>query len=210
MPRRYVAPDPRVLAVRGYLEVETPLRIPAPLPEAHIEVIPSDGWVLQPSPEICMKRLLSEGYDKIFQICKCFRKAERGRRHLPEMSMLEWYAAGESYIDLMQRTEELVLHVAHGLGGGKAIVYQGSASTWLRPGAGWAWPRHSRAMDHSPWKPRWPKAASTRSWAWKSSRTSGKAGRSFSSTTRPNGVAGAPQGGRPRRGRTLRALHRRA
>ena len=109
----------------GYLEVETPVRIPVPLPEAHIEVISSDGWVLQPSPEICMKRLLATGYEKIFQICKCFRKAERGRRHLPEMTMLEWYAVGENYLDLMTCCEELVLHIAQGLGAGRTIMYQG-------------------------------------------------------------------------------------
>jgi elongation factor P--(R)-beta-lysine ligase len=133
-------------AEHGYVEMETPIRIPAPLPEAHIEVIPSDGWVLQPSPEICMKRLLAAGYTKLFQICKCFRKAERGRRHLPEMTMLEWYAAGESYMDLMQRTEELVLHVVHGLGGGNAVVYQGQridlTPPWHRLTVGEAFVRH--------------------------------------------------------------------
>ncbi len=112
-------------AVAGYLEVETPVRIPAPLPEAHIEVIAADGWVLQPSPEICMKRLLAGGHEKIFQICKCFRKAERGRRHLPEMTMLEWYAVGETYLDLMTRCEELLRHIAQGLGAGRTLLYQG-------------------------------------------------------------------------------------
>ena len=110
---------------QGFLEVETPIRLPAPLPEAHIEVIPSDGWVLQPSPEICMKRLLAAGYTKIFQICKCFRKAERGRRHLPEMTMLEWYAAGQTYADLMVCCEELVRYIARGLGIGGALDCQG-------------------------------------------------------------------------------------
>jgi len=110
---------------QGFLEVETPIRIPAPLPEAHIEVIPSDGWVLQPSPEICMKRLLAAGYTKIFRIGKCFRKAERGRRHLPEMSILEWYAAGQTYADLTGCCEELIRHIARGLGVGDILSYQG-------------------------------------------------------------------------------------
>jgi lysyl-tRNA synthetase class 2 len=120
----------------GYLEVETPVRLPVPLPEAHIEVIAADGWVLQPSPEICMKRLLAAGHEKIFQICKCFRKAERGRRHLPEMTMLEWYAVGETYLDLMTRCEELLRHLAQGLGAGGALLYQGRsielAAPWER------------------------------------------------------------------------------
>lgn len=121
---------------RGFLEVETPLRIPAPLPEAHIEVIPSDGWVLQPSPELCMKRLLAAGHEKVFQICKCFRKAERGRRHLPEMTMLEWYAAGQTYIDLMACCEELIRHIARALGAGGRLSYQGLTLDISEP-----WPR---------------------------------------------------------------------
>jgi lysyl-tRNA synthetase class 2 len=110
---------------RGFLEVETPLRVPVPLPEAHIEPVASEGWVLQPSPEVCMKRLLAAGHEKIFQIGKCFRKAERGRRHLPEMTLLEWYAAGEDYADLMECTEQLIRHIAGRLGTAGAISYQG-------------------------------------------------------------------------------------
>jgi lysyl-tRNA synthetase class 2 len=120
----------------GFLEVETPLRIPAPLPEAHIEVIASDDWVLQPSPELCMKRLLAVGHEKIFQICKCFRKAERGRRHLPEITMLEWYASGQAYDDLMTCCEDLVRLIARGLGMGDSLSYQGLtidlAAPWQR------------------------------------------------------------------------------
>jgi lysyl-tRNA synthetase class 2 len=120
----------------GFLEVETPLRIPAPLPEAHIEAIPSDGWVLQPSPELCMKRLLAAGCEKIFQICKCFRKAERGRRHLPEMTLLEWYAVGQTYADLMAGCEDLIRFIARGLGMADTLSYQGLAVDLSPP-----WPR---------------------------------------------------------------------
>jgi elongation factor P--(R)-beta-lysine ligase len=109
----------------GYLEVETPLRLPAPLPEAHIEFIGTEGWVLQPSPELCMKRLLAGGCERIFQICKCFRKADRGRRHLPEMTLLEWYAVGETYADRMCDCEGLLAHVARALGQGPVLSYQG-------------------------------------------------------------------------------------
>jgi elongation factor P--(R)-beta-lysine ligase len=93
---------------KGYLEVETPFRIPAPAPEAQIDAIPSAGWFLQTSPELCMKRLLAAGYGSIFQICRCWREGERGVRHLSEFTMLEWYRAGADYLDLMAETETLV------------------------------------------------------------------------------------------------------
>lgn len=106
---------------KGYLEVETPFRIPAPAPEAQIEAIPSAGWFLQTSPELCMKRLLSAGYPRIFQICRCWREGERGVRHLSEFSMLEWYRAGADYFALMEETEELVRAAA----GRERISYRG-------------------------------------------------------------------------------------
>ena len=91
---------------------------------------------MQPSPEICMKPLLAHGCERIFQICKCFRKGERGLRHLPEMTMLEWYAAGETYSDLMTRTEQLILCVAQGLGVKNALAYQGDRIDLTPP-----WPK---------------------------------------------------------------------
>ena len=94
----------------GFLEIETPLRIPAPAPEAHIDAQASGSWFLHTSPELCMKRLLASGYERIFQVCRCFRKGERGVRHLPEMTLLEWYAAGWDYRDLMAQCEQLIGH----------------------------------------------------------------------------------------------------
>ncbi len=107
----------------GYLEVETPLRIPVPIPEAHINGFTSEGWHLQSSPEICMKRLVARGFDKIFQICKCFRKEERSHRHLTEMTLLEWYTAGNTYRELMDQTRELILYVAQKVNHKNSLTY---------------------------------------------------------------------------------------
>ena len=110
----------------GYLEVTTPIRIPAPAPEAHIEAPPTGDWFLQASPELCMKRLLAAGYEKIFQICPCFRAGERGDRHLPEMTLLEWYTAHADYRDMMTQCERLIKHVVKSLGL-PGLQYQGAA-----------------------------------------------------------------------------------
>jgi elongation factor P--(R)-beta-lysine ligase len=100
----------------NFLEVETPVRIPSPAPEEHIEAIPSGNWFLQTSPEICMKRLLAAGYPRIFQISKCFRADERGDKHLPEFTMLEWYVAGFDYLKLMDQCETLIFAAAKDTG----------------------------------------------------------------------------------------------
>jgi elongation factor P--(R)-beta-lysine ligase len=110
---------------RQYLEVETPYRLPTLAPESHIDAEPSGSWFLHTSPELCMKRLLSAGYERIFQICRCFRKYERGQKHLPEMTLLEWYGAGANYQVLMDETEDLVRHIAETLGIDESLNYQG-------------------------------------------------------------------------------------
>lgn len=97
---------------RGFLEVETPLLIPANAPEEHIDPVSALPWQLQTSPEICMKRLLCRGYQRIFQISHCWRAAERGSRHLSEFTMLEWYRADADYRDLMVDCLELLRTVA--------------------------------------------------------------------------------------------------
>lgn len=119
-----------------YLEVETPIRIPAPAPEAHIDAQPCGDWYLHPSPELCMKRLLAAGYPRIFQICRCFRRRERGQRHLPEMTLLEWYTAGADYTRMMDQCEDLITRVAAACGFGDQLTYRGQrialTPPWLR------------------------------------------------------------------------------
>ncbi len=91
----------------AFLEVETPQRIPLNAPEANITPVLSDNWQLQTSPELAMKRLLAAGYKNIFQISHCWRDDERGRKHLPEFTMLEWYRSHYDYTQLMTDCENL-------------------------------------------------------------------------------------------------------
>ncbi len=97
---------------QGFLEVETPLLLPANAPEEYIDPVFANNMQLQTSPELCMKRLLCRGYDKIFQICHCFRADERGSRHLSEFTMLEWYRANADYNHLMQDCIGLLRNIA--------------------------------------------------------------------------------------------------
>ena len=96
---------------RGFVEVETPVRIPAPAPEPHIDCPASGGWFLRASPELQMKKLLASGLARIWQMGPCFREGERGRRHHPEFTMLEWYRAQADYLDVLADMEALVADV---------------------------------------------------------------------------------------------------
>ena len=108
-----------------FIEVDTPVRCPNIIPEAQIDPVTSDGFYLQASPELCMKRLLSKGFDKIFQICKTFRKNERGPLHLPELTLLEWYSIDSTYLDLINQCQALILFIAEQLECKSQIDYQG-------------------------------------------------------------------------------------
>ncbi len=117
---------------RDFLEVETPVRVPSIAPEVYIEPVESGDWFLATSPELHMKRLLAAGYERIFQLSRCFRRGERGRLHNPEFTMLEWYRANADYEDIIKDTEDLVLH----LSGGKTLNYRGVDINLAGP-----WPR---------------------------------------------------------------------
>ena len=73
----------------GYLEVQTPVRIPVPAMEEHINAEASGDHWLRTSPELHMKRMLCAGYEKIVlwtheshrAACRLYEKHgfERGR-----------------------------------------------------------------------------------------------------------------------------------
>lgn len=97
---------------RRYREVQTPVRVPAPALEEHIDAVPADSRFLRTSPELHMKRLLAAGHERIVQIGPCFRRGESGPRHRPEFTMLEWYRVDADCADLIDETRELLCAVA--------------------------------------------------------------------------------------------------
>jgi lysyl-tRNA synthetase class 2 len=112
---------------RDYIEVDTPIRLPVLIPESNILPFASEDWFLQTSPELCMKRLLARGCERIFQICHCFRKEEQGRLHQCEFTMLEWYHSGWSYLELMEECELFVRSLATTLPAFQGVGENGTA-----------------------------------------------------------------------------------
>ncbi|MCK2151030.1 EF-P lysine aminoacylase EpmA [Marinobacter alexandrii] len=102
-------------AEREVMEVETPVLAQHGVTDVNLDGVAADvsaaerkgGW-LQTSPEYHMKRLLAAGSGSIYQISKVFRNGERGRRHNPEFSMLEWYRVGCDDAALMVEVADLV------------------------------------------------------------------------------------------------------
>jgi len=115
----------RHLSSRGYDEVETPCLVPAPGMEPHIRAfeapfVPEGGGEGRPlylhsSPEYAMKRLLAEGFERIFQLARVFRNGEVSETHNPEFTMLEMYRSGTDHRGIMRDLEELVASCAAAL-----------------------------------------------------------------------------------------------
>jgi len=106
------------LDARGFVEVQTPVMVPSPGLDLHLAAFEIAGegpprWLMT-SPEYQMKRLLADGWERIYQIAPCFRRGELGARHNPEFTMLEWYRAHAGVDDVMQDTEQLVAAVTGG------------------------------------------------------------------------------------------------
>lgn len=125
---------------RGFWEVDTPVALSAPAPEVHIEApavrlhapAPHTRY-LQPSPELPMKRLLAQGWDKIFQLAPVFRDGDFTELHRPEFRLVEWYRSPGSWTDLMDDCEALLRTAAEAAGGGLRFTYRGRTVSLHEP-----------------------------------------------------------------------------
>ncbi len=115
-----VARARRFFDSRGFVEVQTPVLVPSPGLDVELdafEVVGGDRgsprWLIT-SPEYQMKRLLADGWSRIYQIVPCFRRGELGARHNPEFTMLEWYRTNATMADVVGDTEQLIAHVTGG------------------------------------------------------------------------------------------------
>ena len=118
---------------QGFVEVETPILQVSPGNETHLhaprtELTAPDGncvaRYLRTSPEFACKKLLAAGESRIFELARVFRDRERGRLHLPEFTMLEWYRANQPYDAVMADAIVLIAHATQATGIGQ-FSYRG-------------------------------------------------------------------------------------
>lgn len=64
------------------------------------------------APELHLKRLIVGGYNKVFEMNRCFRNEGLSLKHNPEFTSIEFYWAYATYEDLINLTEELISGLA--------------------------------------------------------------------------------------------------
>lgn len=86
----------------------------------NLEVAGAPPRYLQSSPEYFLKRCLAADPEPLYYLGKAFRAGERGRLHLPEFTLLEWYRPGWDDGRLMGEVEALLRHLG-ALGDGPCV-----------------------------------------------------------------------------------------
>lgn len=98
---------------QGFLEVDTPIlqslaggATARPF-KTHHNALNSDLY-LRVAPELFLKRLLVGGFEKVYEVARCFRNEGIDHSHNPEFTQVEFYWAYSDYEALMKMTEKFL------------------------------------------------------------------------------------------------------
>ena len=122
----------------GFLEVETPVLQPiyggteAKPFKTHLNALDIDLY-LRIAPELYLKRLIVGGFEKVFEIGKCFRNEGVDRSHNPDFSEMEFYWAYADYKDMMKLIEKMLAFVVKNLFSRLEIEYEGKEINFKAP-----------------------------------------------------------------------------
>lgn len=122
----------------GFLEVETPMMQVQPgganaKPfKTHLNALDLPLY-LRIAPELFLKRLIVGGFTKVFELNRNFRNEGMSTRHNPEFTMIEFYQAYATFVEMMDLTEGLFAYLRAQLGLPEVINYQGHAVNIAQP-----------------------------------------------------------------------------
>ena len=122
----------------GFMEVETPI-IQTSVSGAtakpfftHYNALDLD-CNLRIAPECYLKELIAGGYDRVYEVAKCFRNEGMDPQHNPEFTQVEWYASYWDYEDNIVFFEDFLKEAFTYLTGSPIITYQGNTLDFSKP-----------------------------------------------------------------------------
>ena len=128
----------KIMEKEGFIEVETPILqliyggTEAKPFKTYLNAMDIDLY-LRIAPELYLKRLIVGGFEKVFEIGKCFRNEGIDRSHNPDFSEMEFYWAYANYKDMMKLVEKMLAFVVKNLFGGLKIKYEDKEINFKAP-----------------------------------------------------------------------------
>ena len=120
----------RYLGENGFLQVETPIMQTAVCGAAarpfytHHNALDMD-LNLRIAPETYLKQCIAAGYNRVYELAKCFRNEGMDPQHLQEFTQVEWYAAYWNFEDNLKFYQGFIRNLLMELVGSTIITYQG-------------------------------------------------------------------------------------
>ena len=126
------------LADNGFLEVETPI-IQTSVSGAsakpfftHYNALDLD-CNLRIAPECYLKECVVGGFNKVFEVAKCFRNEGMDPQHNPEFTQVEWYCAYWNFEDNIKFFEKFLRDSIKFLTGSEVITSGGNELDFSKP-----------------------------------------------------------------------------
>ena len=130
------------LGENGFLEVETPILQNAVCGASakpfytHHNALDMD-CNLRIAPETYLKQCIAGGFDRVYEVAKCFRNEGMDTEHLQEFTQVEWYASYWNFEDTIVFYKNFIKNLFNELLGTTVIEYQGNTLDFGKE----VWPR---------------------------------------------------------------------